>query len=413
MIIFVMMKGKTLRFSAATKTVASIAFATMVKPMGSLCNLKCNYCYYLDKSGQYSAPVKLMSEQMLEEYIAQYIEGNDVDVVTFCWHGGEPLMAGLEFYKRAVEFQKEYANGKKIENTLQTNAILINREFAEFFAANNFLLGVSIDGPKDVHDANRLTASDEPTFDRVMEGIRLLQMAGTEFNTLSAVSKASEGRAVEIYDFMKSIGSRYMQFLPVVEHVKMVEGYSREVICEPNDVDGKIASWSIGSKAWGDFLVDIFDEWIKRDVGAYFVQMFDATLANWCGVRSGICSMNETCGDALVVEHNGDVYSCDHFVYPQFKLGNIYEGELKEMFKSRSQFRFGAAKSSNLSEKCNRCNWTSLCHGECPKHRFEGGENYLCAGLQKYFRHTAPAMEFMKNCLEKQMPPALVMSANL
>lgn len=410
---FVAMKGKTLRYSSAYKSVAPVAFASMVKPIGSVCNLRCNYCYYLDKSNLYPTPARIMSDEVLEEYITQYIEGNDVDCVSFCWHGGEPMMVGLDFYKRAVELQVKHANGKRIENTLQTNATLLTDEAADFFAQNNFLLGVSIDGPKDIHDANRLTANDSPTFDKVLAGIEKLQRAGAEFNTLSAVSNTSAGRGGEIYNFMKSIGSRYMQFLPVVEHTKRVEGYSREVICSPDDPEGSLASWSIGSRDWGRFLCDVFNEWIKRDVGSYYVQMFDATLANWCGARSGICSMNESCGDALVVEHNGDVYSCDHFVYPQFQLGNILEDDLRSMFKSRAQFQFGAAKSSNLAEKCNRCNWLNLCHGECPKHRFGNRENYLCDGLQHFFRHSAPAMEYMRNCIAKQMPPAMVMSANL
>lgn len=410
---FATMKSKTLRFSAAHKSVAPTAFATLVKPIGSLCNLKCNYCYYLDKKTQYDAPAKLMSDEVLDEYIAQYIEGNDVDVVTFCWHGGEPLMAGLDFYKSVIELQNHYANGKRIENTLQTNGILITDEFARFFAEHNFLLGLSIDGPKEIHDANRMTANDEPTFDCVMGGIAKLQNAKAEFNTLSAVSATSAGKGVEIYEFLKSIGSRFMQFLPVVEHTKIIDGYKRPVICSPEDEEGQIAPWSIGGKEWGYFLSEIFDQWVKKDVGNYYVQMFDATLANWCGVRSGICSMNETCGDGLVVEHNGDVYSCDHFVYPDFKLGNIMEDELRNMVKSSAQFRFGAAKSSNLSEKCGRCNWSNLCHGECPKHHFGDNENYLCNGLQYFFRHSAPAMEYMKQCLEKQMPPALVMTANL
>jgi len=405
------MKKRTLPFSAALKTTAPVAFSTMVKPIGGKCNLRCSYCYYLDKELQYDAPVKAMSEELLEEYIRQYIEGNDVPQVTFCWHGGEPLMAGIDFYKKAIEFQKKYANGKEIENTLQTNATLINREWAEFFAENNFLLGVSIDGPKDIHDANRLTANGEPTFDKVMKAIYLLQECGAEFNTLSAISSASSGRGVETYKFLKSIGSRFMQFLPVVEHTKADKNYKRDVICSPDDTDAHIFAFSIGSKDWGRFLVDIYDEWIKADVGEYFVQMFDATLANWCGVRAGVCAMNETCGDALVVEHDGSVYSCDHFVYPEFKVGNIKETDLRTLYKSRSQFVFGAAKTSSLHQKCNNCAWVHLCHGECPKHRFNQNENYLCAGLQHFFRHTASSMQYMRDCLGQGHPASLVMKA--
>ena len=405
------MKKRTLPYSAAAKVTAPIAFSTMIKPIGGKCNLRCAYCYYLDKELQYDTPARLMSDELLEEYIRQYIEGNDVPLITFCWHGGEPLMAGLDFYKKAMEIQTKFANGKRIENTLQTNATLITHEWAQFFAQHNFLLGVSIDGPKEVHDANRLTANEEPTFDRVIKAIDILKECGVEFNTLSAISSASAGRGVETYNFLKSIGSRYMQFLPVVEHTKTALGYKRPVICSPDDPEAQIAEFSIGSKEWGRFLVDIYDEWIKADVGNYFVQMFDATLANWCGVRAGVCAMNETCGDALIVEHDGSVYSCDHFVYPEFKLGYLQQTELKTLYKSRSQFIFGAAKTSSLHTKCNNCAWVHLCHGECPKHRFKQNENYLCAGLQHFFRHTAPSMQYMRDCLAQQHPASLVMQA--
>lgn len=400
---------KTLRFSAAIKSTAPTAFTTMVKPVGSKCNLLCNYCYYLDKEIQYPTPAKVMSIELLEEYTRQYIKGNDVPSVTFCWHGGEPLMAGLDFYEKAMEFQRKYARGKKIENTLQTNATLLTDDWARFFGENNFLLGVSIDGPREIHDANRLTRGAEPTFDKVLAGIEKLQRAHAEFNTLSAVSAASAGHGIEIYRFCKSIGSRFMQFLPVVEHTKQVAGYPREVICSPEDVESHLASWSISARDYGYFLTDIFDDWVKKDVGNYYVQMFDATLAGWCGVRAGVCSMNETCGDALVVEHNGDVYSCDHFVYPEYRLGNINENELKTMFRSRAQFEFGAAKSSSLPQKCNSCAWQHLCHGECPKHRFGDQVNALCSGLQHYYRHTAAAMEYMRDCIKQGVPPSNVM----
>lgn len=409
MTIFALIMKKTLKFSAASKIVAPAAFATLIKPVGSKCNLLCNYCYYLDKELQYDAPAKVMSDELLEEYICQYITANQVPVVTFCWHGGEPLMAGLDFYSKAVALQEKYANGKRIDNTLQTNATLLTDDYATFFAENNFLLGISIDGPKEIHDVNRLTRGGEPTFDSVLAGIEKLKRAGVEFNTLSAVGAASKGRGVDIYRFLKSIGSHYMQFLPVSEYTKIVDKYSRPVICSPTDDDSTPAPWSIDARDYGYFLTEIFDEWIRADVGRYYVQMFDATLAGWCGVRAGVCSMNETCGDALAVEHDGSVYSCDHFVYPEYRLGNILETELKTMFRSSEQFKFGAAKSSSLPEKCTRCVWLRLCNGECPKHRFNGSQNSLCTGLQHFFRHSASAMEYMRDCIDRGLPPSNVM----
>lgn len=392
------------------------AFGAMVKPVGAACNLSCNYCYYLDKELQYNAPPKVMSREMLEEFIQQYIEGNTVPVVSFCWHGGEPLMAGLDFFREAMELQKKYAGEKSIENSVQTNATLLTAEWCDFFAENNFLVGVSIDGPQHVHDANRIYHDGRPTFERVMQGIERLQRAGAEYNTLSAVGHASEGRGVEIYRFLKSIGSRFMQFLPVLEHVKEMEGYARPVIVNPSDEGARLADWSVSSRGYGRFLVDVFDEWVVQDVGEYYVQMFDATLAGWCGVRPGICSLCESCGDALVVEHNGDVYSCDHFVYPEYRLGNIASDHLKSMFRSSAQLSFGLSKRNSLPGECRRCEYRHLCNGECPKHRFVKSAfdeqeriNSLCDGFRYFYRHSRPYMEFMRDCLAQGRAAAEVM----
>ncbi len=400
---------KTLRFSTALKKSEPTRFATMAKPIGSRCNLLCNYCYYIDKELQYQTPPKLMSDEVLEAYIRGYIEGCDAEVITFCWHGGEPLMAGLEFYRKVIELQRKYAKNKRIENTLQTNGVLLNDSWARFFADNSFLIGISIDGPKSVHDANRLTRFEEPTFDKVIEGLECLKRAGVEFNTLSAVSSASAGHGVEIYNFLKSLGSHYMQFLPVSEHTKVVEGYSRSVICAPDDEQGQMAEWSISARDYGCFLIEIFDEWVRLDVGTYYVQIFDATLARWCGVAPGVCSMGENCGDGMVVEYNGDVYSCDHFVYDHHKLGNVLNDDLRSLYHSARHFEFAATKYSSLPAKCTKCLWLNLCNGECPKHRFGDKSNSLCSGLQHFFRHTAKAMEFMRECIERELPPSLIM----
>ena len=400
-------------FQDAVKQTSPIAFSTMLKPAGSACNLDCHYCYYLDKAVQYGGKQAVMSDEMLETYVKQYIESNDVPQVTFCWHGGEPLLLGVDFYRRAMEFQKKYADGKQIDNTLQTNATLINEEWCLFFAEHNFLIGVSIDGPKDIHDNFRLTKSNKPTFDTVMAAISMMKAHKVEFNTLSVVNKLSEGRGAEIYRFFKTLGSKYMQFLPAVEHVIDKEGFHRPFIVSPGTEGAYLAEWSVSSKGYGQFLIDIFDQWIIADVGQYFVQMFDASLAQWCGVQPGVCSMGETCGDALVVEHNGDVYSCDHFVYPEFKLGNINETPLINIYKSRKREEFGLNKRNTLPAECLKCKYYFACRGECPKHRFDVAtdgmhRNNLCEGLKLYFKHVEPYMNQMKWLLEQKQSPAFV-----
>ncbi len=410
-----MAKKQILTYGDALKKSRATSFGAMIKPVGSQCNLDCTYCYYLDKELLAPRHAPRMSDELLEEFVQQYIAANEVPVVSFCWHGGEPLLAGLDFFERAMALQQRYRGKKQIENTIQTNGTLINADWARFFAKNNFLVGVSIDGPAPVHNANRLNRGALPTFDNVMAGIETLKSHGAEFNTLSAVSAASQGRGVEIYRFLKSIGSHYMQFLPVVEHTKRVENYPREVIVPPTDPDSHRAPWSVSSAGYGRFLNDVFDEWILADVGRYFVQIFDATLAGWCGVQPGLCAFCESCGDSLVVEHNGDVYSCDHFVYPEYRLGNIASDHLGSMFRTPEQFAFGLAKRNSLPLECRRCPYLHLCHGECPKHRFtpSGRDqaeriNDLCEGLTTFYKHTEPYMLRMRELLEARQPASQV-----
>lgn len=411
-----MVRKKALTFGEALKKQQPVAFSTMVKPIGSMCNLDCNYCYYLDKSELYDKHQPTMNDQLLEEYVRQYIESNDVPLVTFVWHGGEPLIAGVEYYKKALELQKKYADGKQIENCLQTNGVLLDERWCGLFKENNFLIGVSIDGPRDIHDAYRVNKAGEPTFDRVIRGIELMSRMGVEYNTLSVVNNLSEGRGAEVYRFMKSIGSRYMQFLPVVEHVVDVEGSSRPLIVAPGlAANSRLAPWSVSALGYGNFLNDVFDQWIINDVGTYFVQIFDAMLAQWYGAQPGLCAFAETCGDALIVEHNGDVFSCDHFVYPEHKLGNILSDDLRVLLKSTKQFNFGINKRNTLPDECLKCKYYFACKGECPKHRFEVSEsgeynmNTLCAGFKVFMRHIDPYMRQMAALLSEQKPPAYVM----
>ena len=404
------MKSKDIfTFRDAEKQAGPVAFSTMLKPAGSACNLDCHYCYYLDKAVQYGGRQAVMSDELLELYVKQYICANEVDTVQFCWHGGEPLLLGVDFYRRAMEFQRKYADGKRIENTLQTNGTLVDEAWCDLFASNNFLVGVSLDGPEDIHDAFRLTKGGKPTFARVMETVRMFERSGVEFNTLSVVNRRCEGRGAEIYRFFRdTVHSKYMQFLPAVEHVVDKPGFHRPLIVSPDREGARVAEWSVTAEGYGRFLCDVFDQWVVGDVGRYYVQMFDASLAQWCGVQPGVCSMGETCGDALVVEHNGDVYSCDHFVYPEYKLGNIAQTPLDEIYRTAKRREFGLNKRNTLPTECLRCKFYFACRGECPKHRFDRGadgspKNSLCEGLKIYFRHVEPYMEYMRDLLSKQL----------
>ena len=412
----------TISFEDAGRITGPVAFNLMMKPAGSLCNLDCHYCYYLDKAEIYGGHEPKMSYEMLETTIREYIRANDVEEVTFNWHGGEPLVLGLDFYKKAVELERKYADGKKIFNTLQTNGTLINYDTAEFFRDNNFLIGVSIDGPKDIHDKFRKDKGGFPTFDKVIKGIGILQRCGVQFNTMSTINKASEGRGLETYQFLKHIGSSFMQFMPVVEHVKYpVDAAGRSLkkmrpyIVDPATDGAELARWSVSSVGFGKFMCDIFDYWVRNDVGRYFVNLFDATLANHCNVMPGTCVYAKVCGGNSIIEHNGDIYPCDHFVYPKYRLGNISEKSLREMMTSSEQIKFGLDKRGMLPSKCLRCKYEYLCHGECPKHRFnrtengDTGLNALCSGYHMFYDHTLPYMLKMKELLEAQTSPALVM----
>ncbi len=383
-------------------------FTSMVKPVGSLCNMRCKYCYYLDKAALYGGVEPKMDDKLLESYIKANIEGNNSPVLNFAWHGGEPLLAGKEFFKKAVALQRKYANGKTVENSIQTNGLLIDDEWCSIFRDNNFLVGVSIDGPEHIHDAHRVDAGGQPTFMRVMKGIEKLYRNRVEYNTLTTVNIHSEGCGAEVYKFLRQI-SVFMQFLPVAE--LLCDGK----IQSPESEKADIAPWSITAKGFGEFMCDIFDIWIKSDVGSRYVQLFDATLALMVGVQPSVCSLCETCGSGLTVEHNGDVYCCDHFVYPEYKIGNIHTDSLAELAYSDRQFEFGVAKRALLPRECRHCKYYRLCHGECPKHRFindntgEYGKNYLCEGYKLFYSHTEREMEQMKELILAGKPAALIM----
>ena len=384
-------------------------FTSMVKPVGSLCNMRCKYCYYHDKAALYDNHQPQMDEALLENYIRANIEGNNSPVIAFAWHGGEPLLAGKEFFRKAVSLQQRYGEGRTIENSIQTNGLLIDDEWCHIFRDNNFLVGVSIDGPETIHDAHRVDAGGQPTFARVMKGIERLYRNRVEYNTLTTINIHSEGRGAEVYNFLRQI-SVFMQFLPVAE--LLCDGR----VQSPESVGADVAPWSVSAKGFGKFMCDVFDIWVKNDVGRRYVQLFDATLALMVGVQPSVCSLCETCGSGLTVEHNGDVYCCDHFVYPEYKIGNIHTDRLADLAYCDRQFEFGVAKRALLPRECRHCKFYNLCHGECPKHRFicdntgEYGKNYLCDGYRMFYEHTEGAMTQMKDLILDGKPASDIMT---
>ena len=388
----------------------------MSKPIGSACNLACDYCYYLEKSHLYKQnPKQVMTDELLEKFIQEYIESQTMPQVMFTWHGGETLMRPLSFYKRVVELQKRYARGRTIDNCIQTNGTLLTDEWCEFFRENNWLVGISIDGPQEFHDEYRRNRQGKPSFVKVMQGINLLKKHGVEWNGMAVVNDYNADYPLEFYRFFKEIGCHYIQFAPIVERIyRHVDGRH---LATPLQSGDKLADFSVSPEQWGNFLCTLFDEWVRNDVGTYFIQLFDSTLANWVGEQPGVCSLAKTCGHAGVIEFNGDVYSCDHFVFPEFKLGNIYEKTLVEMMYSERQQTFGQEKQTKLPTQCKECEFLFACNGECPKNRFavtadgEPGLNYLCKGYHQFFSHVAPYMDFMKRELLAERAPANVMEA--
>lgn len=386
----------------------------MLKPAGAMCNLACEYCYYLEKSHMYNeGPKTLMSDSLLEHFVKQYIESQTTPNVLFLWHGGETMMRPLSFYQKALQLQKKYARGRMIDNAFQTNGTMLTDEWCRFFKENNWLVGVSIDGPKEVHNAYRQNRLGQPSFDQVMRGINLLNKHGVMWNAMAVVNDLNVKHPQEFYRFFKSIGCRYIQFTPIVE--RLAEHEDGRHLATPDQKDCSLAHFSVTPEDWGDFLCTIFDEWVRNDVGQYFIQIFDATLANWVGVDPGLCTMARSCGHAGVMEYNGDVYSCDHFVFPEYKLGNIRQNTLLEMMYSERQLEFGRKKQGSLPGQCRSCGYLFACNGGCPKDRFaqtadgEPNLNYLCKGYHQYFKHVAPYMDYMKNELMSQRPPANVM----
>ena len=387
----------------------------MLKPAGAHCNLACKYCYYLEKNNLYDKSHRhIMSDEMLEQFTREYIEAQTMPQVLFTWHGGEPLMRSIDFYKKALALQKKYARGRRIDNVIQTNGTMLTDEWCEFFAQNNWLVGISIDGPQEYHDHYRLTTTGNPSWQKVMHGIELLKKHHVEWNAMAVVNAYNADHPLEFYHFFKDNGCQYLQFTPIVERLtKHQDGRTLASLADDKEIP--LADFSVTPEQWGNFLCAIFDEWVRNDVGKMFVEIFDCTLANWMGVLPGICAYSKNCGHAGVMEHNGDVYSCDHFVFPEYKLGNIRDHTLIEMLYGDKQHAFSRLKHTSLPRQCKECDMEFACHGECPKNRFEKdkygepGLNYLCKGYYQYYSHVAPYMDFMKRELQAQRPPANIM----
>lgn len=378
------------------------SFHLLSKPTGPLCNLDCSYCFYLKKEelypGRKSKTRWQMSPEVLEAYVRQYLESQDTPEVEFTWQGGEPTLLGIDFFARAVSLQKRYANGKRISNSLQTNGVLLDHRWGEFLAQNHFLVGLSIDGPEELHDRYRLNKGGKPTFRAVLRGLDILKKHGVEFNTLTVVNRDNGDHPLRVYEFLKQIGSRFHQYIPAVEQDQST-----------------MVPWSVGAEQYGEFLCTIFDRWVCHDVARVFVQLFDVSLQSWLRVPQSLCFFRETCGRAVALEHNGDLYSCDHFVTPEDRLGNILSQSLETMVDSPQQARFGLNKKMQLPGQCQRCSVRFACNGGCPKNRFlttqdgEPGLNYLCAGYLRFFRHIDPMMRAMADLLRRGLAPAQIM----
>ncbi|HKJ26338.1 MAG TPA: anaerobic sulfatase maturase [Anaerolineales bacterium] len=384
------------------------AFHIMTKPRGAICNLGCEYCYFLKKEALYPASQFHMSDDVLESYIRQYIQSQSVPQVTFAWQGGEPTLMGVEFFQKAVEFQKRYAPpGMKVENAFQTNGTLLDDTWCQFFKENNVLVGISLDGPAHLHDVYRKDKGGAPTFDRVMRGVELLKAQQVEFNILCTVHAGNAGHPLEVYRFFRDeLGAAFIQFIPIVERANK----------KGEQKGNKLTNRSVGGVEYGQFLIAIFDEWVQQDVGQVFVQIFDVALGKWSGQGGGLCVFEETCGQALAMEHNGDLFSCDHFVEPKHKLGNIITTDMLQMVSSAKQRKFGLDKQASLPQYCLDCEVRFVCNGGCPKNRVahtpDGtfGLNHLCAGYRAFFNHIDRPMRIMTQLLRQRRAPSEIMA---
>lgn len=388
--------------TAVASASAPVVFHVLTKPTGAACNLDCKYCFFLVKENLYPGSTFRMSDDVQESYIRQVLEAHPGPEIPVAWQGGEPTLMGLDFFRRSIELEKEYQKpGTTILNTMQTNGVLVNEEWCEFFRQNDFLIGLSLDGPRAMHDAYRVDKGGQPTFDKVMRAARLMQEHQVEFNILTTVHAANGDHPIEVYRFLRDeVGTNFIQLIPIVERIS-----ERGEV--GNQEGNRVTDRSVESEQWGRFLIAIFDEWVRRDVGKVFVQMFDAALASWVGAPPAMCIFAETCGNTVALEHNGDLYSCDHFVEPKYLIGNIQSQPLVQLVNSASQRKFGTDKRDTLPHYCRNCEVRFACNGECPKNRFistpdgEPGLNYLCSGYKKFFKHINRPMRMMAELLQR------------
>ncbi|PLR35067.1 anaerobic sulfatase maturase [Chimaeribacter californicus] len=357
----------------------------MAKPMSSRCNLRCRYCFYLEKP---THPV--MDDATLERFIQQHIAAQPGEVVEFAWQGGEPTLAGLPFYQRVVALQQRYGAGKQIRNSLQTNGILLNDAWCRFLRQQGWLVGISLDGPADLHDLCRRTRSGKPTHHRVIAAIQHLNAHQVEFNLVTVINRHNSRQPARLYRYLKNLGTPFLQFIPLVEQ----------------DETGAVTPDSVPPEQWGDFLTTVFDLWVQEDIGRVFVQLFDSTLGVWSGYPAQMCVFSKRCGHAFALEANGDLYQCDHYVYPAYKLGNVHRRSLHEINQSQAAIRFGEDKHRLLVQACRVCPVQPLCRGDCPKHRLHQGKSYLCAGYFRFFTHSAPYMALLRDLIAQRCPPA-------
>ena len=394
----------------------------IAKPVGPKCNLDCEYCFYLEKQALFPrAQSRVMSDEVLRAYTSKYLTAQPTDLVQFVWQGGEPMLAGLDFYKRVLIFQQPYRQYKSIKNSIQTNGTLIDDEWCRFLKANDFMVGISLDGPREIHDYYRKTPDGRGSFDKVMRGLRLLQKYGIEYNVMATIGRESASRPLDIYRFFKDEGVEFVQLAPVIERVagphEQGQGLklaSMATVDHPENTQA--TSWSVEPDIYGDFLIAVFDEWVRNDVGTTFVMNFEWALNAWLGTPATMCQHAQTCGAALILEHNGDVFACDHCVYPEYRLGNIIEDDPLAMVQRSIATGFGD-KDTNLPGKCHNCEVLTACWGGCPKHRFststfgEKNQYYLCQGNKKFYMHISKYLRGMAQLIENDLPVSMIMQA--
>lgn len=397
-------------------SVARRPFHLMAKPTSYQCNLACDYCFYVEKGEgtlKTANPQRHMDDETLAAYVKSYIEANPVREIEFAWQGGEPTMAGIAFFERALALQARYAKGKVIRNTLQTNGLLIDEDWARFLAANNFLIGLSIDGPPEMHDHHRKARNGKGVAAQVLKALELFRKHKVEYNILAVVNSTTARHPAEVYRYLtRDLGATFLQFIAILEQRPKGETSGEVLYPQTRDTTAEVTDWSVSGEAYGEFIIGVFDEWVRNDVGRVFVQLFENILAAWLGQTPSLCTMQSSCGSSLIIEQNGDIYSCDHYVFPEHKLGNVKKDDLGAMVSSKKQRAFGMMKT-DLPRACAQCEWKFTCHGGCPKHRIHRVDNHwhnhLCPGFKAMYAHMDPYLRFMADRLRQNQPVADVM----